>query len=443
MPSPRPFRALRYAPAVGRDLSAVVCPPYDVIGAPLAATLRERDPYNAVRLELPGPELGGEPGTRYRAAARTLAEWRTAGVIVKERRSSIYIHEMTWDGSRGRTPGRARGVYLRLRLEPFGPGSGIQPHERTMTGPKEDRYQLLKATGVNLSPVVLLSDGSPGVATGLLDGMTTGLPDMVATTDDGVSHRVWIHPVPVDEDGAWTGDAQRLAELIQGGPLTIADGHHRYETALRYREERGHNRACESDPAWDYVMALVYDIAEAPPVLPTHRVLLRGPSGAALVDAFDDLAEVQPMADAEAVLATMARPEPSSDPTATGSGRIGLVSGDRAALLRIRPGVVAPLQDAAASSAARGLDVNRLALMLERVGVDAAALAAGDRIAYVKDAREAVAHVSSGAAATFLLDGPPVSAVTRVAAAGEVMPQKSTFFDPKAPTGLVFGPLEW
>ena len=227
------------------------------------------------------------------------------------------------------------------------------------------------------------------------------------------------------------------------GQLTIADGHHRYETALRYREERGRNRACESNPAWDYVLALVYDVAEAPPVLPTHRVLLSGPSGAALVDAFRDLVEVQPTADTESLLTTMARPEPTSDPAATGSGRIGLVSRDVAAVLRIRPEVVAPLQDAAASGASRGLDVNRLAMMLERVGVDAAALSAGDRIAYVKDAREAVAQATQGAAAAFLLDAPPVSAVTRVAAAGEVMPQKSTFFDPKAPTGLVFGPLEW
>ncbi len=287
-----------------------MCPPYDIIPPSLATTLRERDPYNAVRLELPAPEPGGEPESRYRAAARTLAEWRTAGIVVKERQSSIYIHEMSWGGSGGRSPGRARGVYVRLRLEPLVPGSGIRPHERTMTGPKEDRYQLLKATGVNLSPVVLLSDGAPGVATALLDAMTTASPDIVATTDDGVAHRLWTHPVPVDEDGTWQGDAQQLAQLLQGGPLTIADGHHRYETALRYRDERGRNRACESDPAWDYVMALIYDVAEAPPVLPTHRVLLSGPSGAGMVAAVRDLVEVEPMADAAAVLAAMARPEP-------------------------------------------------------------------------------------------------------------------------------------
>jgi hypothetical protein len=140
----------------------------------------------------------------------------------------------------------------------------------------------------------------------------------------------------------------------------------------------------------------------------------------------------------------MATPEALPAPDATGTGRIGLVSGGRSAIMRVRPAVVDALQDHAASEASRGLDVNRLALMLERLGVDRDALVAGGRVTYAKDPAEAVAMTTRGdAVATFLLDGPPVTAVTRVAAAGEVMPQKSTFFDPKAPTGLVFGPLEW
>ena len=260
----------------------MVCPPYDIIPPALGVALRERDPHNAVRVELPEPEPGGEPASRYRAAARALAEWRTAGVLVKERQPSVYIHEMTWDSSRGRTRGRARGVFVRLRLERFGPGSGVRAHERTMTGPKEDRYQLLKATGVNLSPVILLRDAAPGSVTTLLDRLTPGEPGVVATTDDGVTHRLWACPAPTVEAGAPAGDVDALLGVLGGGPLTIADGHHRYETTLRYQQERGQNRACESDPAWDYAMTLLYDVSEAPPVLPTHRVLLGGPSGAAL-----------------------------------------------------------------------------------------------------------------------------------------------------------------
>lgn len=442
MPTLKPFRGLRYAPSLDRDLSAVVCPPYDIIPPAMAQALRARSPANAVRLELPSPEPGGADDTRYRSAARTLAEWRTQGILVKERQPSVYVHEMRWPDGGPRIAGRARGVLARLRLEPFGPGSGVRPHERTMSGPKEDRFRLLKATGVNLSPVIVLAEGRPDTGA-LLDRLTDRAPDLVATTDDGVSHRVWVVPVTLEEDGRATGDGGQLLAALGVDPVTIADGHHRYETALRYRAERDLRRACESDPAWDYVMALVYDVREATPVLPTHRVLLDGPSGDVLIEAVRGLVDTELVDGSAIVLERMATPEPT-DPGATGTGRMGLVSGERAAILRVRPEAFAALQDPSASAASRGLDVNRLAIMLERLGVDAAALAAGGRVAYVKDPTEAVAMTTRGdAVTTLLLDGPPVTAVTRVAAAGEVMPQKSTFFDPKAPTGLVFGPLEW
>jgi uncharacterized protein (DUF1015 family) len=442
VPTLKPFRGLRYAPSLGPDLSALLCPPYDIIPPALADALLERAPANAVRLELPRPESGGADDSRYRAAARTLAEWRTDGVLVKDRGSALYVHEMRWPAGGTRMAGRARGVLARLRLEAFGPDAGVRPHERTMSGPKEDRFQLLKATGVNLSPVVLLAQHEP-VTTDLLDRLTAREADVCATTDDGVSHRLWVVPVTLDEDGIATGDGAALLTALGAAPLTIADGHHRYETALRYRSERDTRRACESDPAWDYVMALLYDVDEAPPVLPTHRLLIAGPTGRELLAAIGDLVDVEPVQGAGAVLERMATPGPITAES-TGSGRIGLVSDDVSAILRVRPDAFAALQEPTTSAASRGLDVNRLAILLERLGVDAAALAAGGRVTYVKDPAEAVDMAAHGeAVAAFLLDGPPVTAVTRVAAAGEVMPQKSTFFDPKAPTGLVFGPLEW
>jgi len=408
----------------------------------MAEALLARSPANAIRLELPAPEPGGDDDTRYHAAARVLAEWRTGGVLVKEHGPALYLHEMRWPDGGLRTAGRARGVMARLRLEPFGRAGGVRPHERTMSGPKEDRFRLLKATEVNLSPVVLLAETATGV-TGLLDRLTAGDADLVATTDDGVTHRMWVVPVAFDDDGRAMGDGGEWLAAISAVPLTIADGHHRYETALRYRAERDTRRAGESEPAWDYVMALVYDVAEAPPVLPTHRVLLTGPTGDALIAALGGFVDVEPVDGPGEVLRRMAAPT-VADEGETGTGRVGLVSGGRAAILTVRPATFGPLQDPAASAASQGLDVNRLAIMLERLGVDASALAAGSRMAYVKDPAEAVAMTGRGeAVATFLLDGPPVTAVTRVAAAGEVMPQKSTFFDPKAPTGLVFGPLEW
>jgi uncharacterized protein (DUF1015 family) len=452
VPTLRAFRALRYAHLPASDLSTVLCPPYDIIGPDRLEGLMARDPHNAVRLELPQPEPGAEPGARYKAAARTLATWRTDRVLAKDRSATITLHEMAFPGPGGAEQ-VALGVFARVRVEPFTPGGGVRRHERTMTGPKEDRYQLLKATGTNLSPVVLLHEADRSETRSRLERLTDRDPDAVATTDDGVRHRIWIAAASSGrdaEDGAGAAttpgaaDADALLAHIGSSPLTIADGHHRYETALRYREERGQNRACESDPAWDYVLALVYHVADAPPVLPTHRVLMSGPTGEALLGAVAELFEVERLSDASEVLARMASPAPGGDPEATGTGRVGLVSGDVHAILTARPDAFVMLLDRSASPASRGLDVNRVAAALERTGVDPAALAAGDRVRYIKNAGDAVAMtLDRDAVATLLLDGPPVTAVTRVAAAGEVMPQKSTYFDPKAPTGLLFGPLEW
>ena len=424
VPILRAFRALRYAHAPGIDLSPVLCPPYDVIGADRLAALLARDPHNAVRLELPQPEPGTDPATRYKVAARALSTWRTDKVLVKDRAATITLHEMTFPGPTG-AERRALGVFVRLRLEPFSDGTaiGVRRHERTMTGPKEDRYQLLKATGANLSPVVLLHEADRAGTQALLERLTAREADAVATTDDGVRHRLWISETSSRQDAddragsasaLGASDADALLTLVGTSALTIADGHHRYETALRYREERSRNRACESDPAWDHVLALLYHVDDAPPVLPTHRVLLSGRSGQTLLDALDGLFDVERVADAGAVLARMAADAPAGLPDATGSGRVGLVSGAVAAILSARPSAFAALLDASASAASQGLDVNRVTIALERLGVDAAALAAGDRVRYVKNAAEAVDLATGGdAAATLLLDGPPVSAVTR------------------------------
>jgi uncharacterized protein (DUF1015 family) len=462
VPILRAFRALRYEPANVPDLGAVLCPPYDVISAEEGERLRQRDPRNAIRLELPEPVHSDDDASRYKSAARALAEWRSNGTLRKDRVPTITIHEMRAPmpgaGADGEpTESVSRGFFARLRLEPFGPDAGVRPHERTMSGPKEDRYRLLRATGANLSPVVLLHGGDPARTEELLDRLTARAPDAEAVTSDGVTHRVWIAegPQPHDDESGTerpepTGlvaDVAALLGVAASHPLTIADGHHRYETAWRYREERGQNRACESDPAWDYVMALVYAIPHAPTVLPTHRLVLDGPSGEALMAAAEPLFHVRRVDSAAELLDRMAAdaPDPRTAPGDEGSERFGLWTGGTGAVLRARRDAFEPLLDPGLSEASRNLDVNLLALAIERlVGVDAPALAAGGRLRYTKDAREAIASVDSGeAASAFLLDPTPVAAVTEVAAAGEVMPQKSTYFYPKAPTGLLFAPLEW
>ncbi len=370
---------------------------------------------------------------------RTLAAWRSDGTLRKDPHPSIYVYEQTY-----RVPGTdvertQRGFFARLRLEAFGPDSGVLPHERTLTGPKEDRYKLLRATGVNTSPVVGLYDDATGGVTARLAGVAATAADVDVTDDDGVRHRLWA--VPADGDDAAAGTAAALIAAAEAGSVSIADGHHRYETALRYRDERRMTRSCEEDPAFDYLLMLFVDASSEPlTVLPTHRVVIGVSNGG------DDLIDrARGCFDVEAVGSSNALVERFDvvGLAPGGDGRFGLWTRSGGALLTAR-------RDAFASAlppggeALRGLDVTLLGVALERLlGIDATAVADG-AVTYTKSARDAIDQVESGMAdAAFLLEPTPVASIEAVARAGDVMPQKSTYFYPKALTGLVINPHEW
>jgi uncharacterized protein (DUF1015 family) len=436
LPDIRPFRALRYDPAVVGDLGPIVAPPYDVVGPELERTLLARHPRNAVRLDLPRAEAGDEPDERYRRVARLLAAWRSDGALRKDPRPSLYVYRQAY-----RVPGSSRervqtGFFGRLRLEAFGPGSGVLPHERTLAGPREDRYRLLRATGTNTSPVVGLYRDPDGTAAAVLETVTSRQPITEVTDDDGVEHRLWALP----DDGDPTGPVATLAAVAGAHPIAIADGHHRYETAIRYRDERRMTRSCEPDPPFDFVLMLFLDAAGELTVLPTHRVVLGlGDEGLARVEAeLGTQFAVEPE-DADVLVARFA----AAGELRGGAGRIGLLTRDRAALLTARESAAAP----AGGAALRGLDVSVLGAALEDLaGIDAAALAGGQRIRYTKSAAEAAALLAAGtdgADAVFLLEPTPVASILAVAEDGDVMPQKSTYFYPKALTGLVLNPHEW
>ena len=440
MPTLRPFRALRFDAAVS-DLSAVLAPPYDIIGPELRRRLLEQDPHNVVRIELPA-DLGSATDDDYRSAARTLEAWQRDGVLVRDAEPTVTVHRMTWPDADGQLR-VATGVLAALRLEAFGPGAGVLPHERTMGGPKQDRLRLLEETRANTSPVVFLAGGD-AIATGAaLARLTDRPPDAHASTADGISHELWI---------CTASAATELLGLLSAAPLTIADGHHRYETALAFRDAR-HSAAgvaaatqdlASDDPAWDYLLALVYPLDQSPPVLPTHRVIRGRPCGDDLLARLDDYARIERLDGAEVLLARMAEP-PALAAGASGTGRIGLLTRDKAALLTVKRAVTDTLLPAGLCEASRGLDVNALSVMIDRAYGDEPATMAGDgRLWYVKDAREATQQVvDEAASAAFLLDGMPPEAIAQVAGAGEVMPHKSTYFNPKAPTGLAISPLEW
>ncbi len=440
MPQIKAFRALRFDPAVAGDPAVLVCPPYDVIGPELQRKLLERSPRNAVRLDLPETLPGEDPDARYRRAAALLEEWRKNGTLHKDLYPGLYVYEQTY-----KVPGTRRtrtqiGFFGRLKLEDFGPGSGVLPHERTLSAPKEDRFKLMKATSVNTSPVVGLYADRTGKSLRAMRTIAATKPEVDVTDDDGVRHRFWY----VAENGPLAAEAACLTAAAGAAPITIADGHHRYETALRYRTERRGNRTGEEDPAADYVLMLFLEtVRQKLTVLPTHRVVRDlGEDGVeGLLGRLGELFAVKRISDRAELEAAFS----AVDRAPGGEGRFGLWTRHGGALLHAnRKAFERFLPEG--GQAVRRLDVTLLAVALERLCfVDREAIAAG-RLAYTKSVREALDWVDEardGADAAFLLDPTPVAEIAAVAADGDVMPQKSTYFYPKALTGLVINPHEW
>jgi len=427
------------------DLAAVVAPPYDVISPDERRALAARDPRNVVRVDLPIPEPGDQPDEAYRRAARLLGEWRSDGTLRRDVRPWLYAYEQTYRlpgggaGTGGSTasPERVRrGIFARVDLEPFGRGGGIRPHERTLHAPKEDRYRLLRATGVNTSPVVGMYEEPSGAVAERLEEICATRPLLDIVDDDGVAHRLW----QLDPDG--------LPDRIGANAITIADGHHRYETALRYRDERRQSSpvatGLDEPAAYDSILMLLLEPLAGPvTVLATHRIVNHlGADGLArLRHGLPDLFDVRVGVAGDELEATFS---PIAEAPG-GGGRFGLWTREGGAMLMARRDAPA-FAAIPGGPAVRGLDVSLLGRGLEVLaGIDASAVDAGGRIAYTKDTREAIARVDAadgGADAAFLLDPTPASAIVAVAADGDVMPQKSTYIYPKALTGLVINTLE-
>jgi uncharacterized protein (DUF1015 family) len=427
-----PFRGLRYEAAAVPDLASVLCPPYDVISASERARLAALDERNAVHVELPVAEgrSDGSTGDPYQAAARRFAKWQSDETLRRDDRPLLYIYEQRYQMPEGDELS-ARGFFCRLRIEAFGPGGGIRPHESTMSGPKEDRFRLLSAVRANLSPVLLMYDSGDGGASAraLMDELIAEPPVAEAVGPGGLMNRLWL------ADPAQSALARDLLRIAGSGPLTIADGHHRYETALRFSREPG----APDDAGW--VLALLYDAHSGGlSLLPWNRVIRQQGSGSALLATVGDWFSVHRVDTAEQLGRALEEPAPAS---ADAGGVLGLWTREGGAVLKVDRGRVGDLLPVTASETLRWLDVNVLSSTLAAmIGSPVSELAADGRLSYVSDAREATALVDSADAdATFLLRPTPIEAVLDVAAAGEYMPAKSTFFHPKAATGIVFNPI--
>jgi uncharacterized protein (DUF1015 family) len=370
VPHLKPFRALRYDPGTVGPLDAVVSPPHDVITPDRREALVTASSYNAVRLL--DPESPAE-------AAKLIETWRDEGVLVRDAEPAVWILEETFPGLDGGTRTRS-GLVARVELTPYSDGQ-VLPHERTFERQKDARLELLRAARTKLSPIFLVHEGaSPAIP--------DRAPDMEATLD-GVTSRIWR----VAGDDAIAEELGRVE-----GRLLIADGHHRYETALAYHKEQGTEES-------GYVLAtLVSRDDDGLEILPTHRLVSGEPPE---LDGSFRLTDIEPSA--EAGTAALARLE------------------------RDHPAFVLLRRESAQLAEGEGADLDTA--VIDRLPLE--------DVRYTPSAVAAEEAVRSGRAeAAFLVRAPTLEQVAAVARAGELLPEKTTYFFPKLTSGLVFSPFD-
>ena len=412
----KPFSALHYNLSAVPSLGDVTAPPYDVIDAEQRAALLARSPFNVVEIDLPEAPAGDDP---YEHAAETLEEWTLQGILAADREPAIWALTQDYTGPDGNAYTR-RGFLARVRVTDYGPGL-IRPHERTQPGPKEDRLRLTRATRHNLSPIFVLH---PGTVWDRLQPHLIGEPWGEVTDPDGTVHRVWriADPSVHEAVGAALADAE----------LLIADGHHRYETARTYADEVG------GDGAHRYTLACLVSLEDPGlTVFATHR-LLRDLDA----DGQERLAAgIRESFDVEEVS------EDRLDPGGNdGPGVFGYIDAHfrRPFRLRLKDPVTVDRALADRSDAYRRLDAAIFEeLILRRtLGMSDDDIAAKRGLGYATGTAEALRQLDEGNyQAAFLLRPTPVEQVREVAAAGETMPPKSTYFFPKLLTGIAFNPL--
>ncbi len=418
----QPLRALHYDPVAAGALADVVAPPYDVIDPSQRAALLERSPFNVVAVDLPE----GEPDP-YAAAREQFESWQAQGVLVRDEQPAIWAHTQDYTGPDGRRRTR-RGFFCRVRIEGYGPGR-VRPHERTHPGPKEDRLRLTRATKANISPIFSLYSDPENAAWAALEPATQQKPFGEVTDADGTTHRLWRVADP--EAIAAVQAATREAELL------IADGHHRYETMQAYAEEVEAAGTPPNDEHHYILMCLVALEDPGLTVFPTHRLVnkLDEDGRAALAAALDRDFEI------EEVPLAQAAPPPGDGPLELGYVKHG---DERAYRLTLKDQRIADEALPEHSDAYRRLDTG----ILETLLLEGALKLSDEDIShfnglfYARDTDEALRVVREGEYdAAFLMRPPPVQQVRDVAAEGENMPPKSTFFYPKLLTGLLFNPL--
>lgn len=429
MPQLIPFRGLRYTPAAGSP-DALLAPPYDVISAEQQRQLAARSPYNAVHLELAD---GGEE--RYAGVAALLRRWQDEHLMARDEAPTLYVYEQRFDI--GMTTHTRRALIAGIEAQPWSEGA-VKPHEFTMSGPKEDRLKLLQATGVQLSPVFMIARDRAGQLRQFLDQTIAERgPDIEGTSADGEHHRLWVI-----EAGRF--EMRQLAPLLAES-FYIADGHHRYETALNYRNARlDGGEKLERDHPARFAMTAVVPAEDAGLIVRAiHRIVPKqAPTDwAQRLERDFEIEQIKDIGDsaaeAEAYIARLAQSPSAVMALNLEPGAVHLLTvRDDSVFDRIAPA------GHSADWVRIGPTLLHYGVLAPLWGITDADLAAGV-VEYEHEAD--VAHrraFDSAHTAGFLLNPVTVQQVLDLADQGERLPQKSTFFHPKLGTGLVMYPLE-
>jgi len=451
MPQVFPFRAVEFARQTDSsgtgDVSTLIAPPYDVLDSASKAALLGRNAKNVVAIDLPhlpAKELG--PAETYAAAGATFRNWLADGTLIRSAAPRMFAYRQTFNSS-GRTLQRS-GMGCTVETLPFGArqGGGILPHEETFSGPKEDRLALMKATKAQLSPIFGLHPDDKGQATAVMARICAARePDVTADTDDGVRHEVWAL-----EDAA---DIAAYQQALAGEDIFIADGHHRYNTALNYlRGLEVHGALPDGHPARRCMMVLVSMSDPGLAIWPTHRVLggMRDYSWDALVRAADGHLKMEPVTGGLPELERAVH-----QLSLLGDPRIGLFDFATGNAAVVAPREADPLaaQFPDKCKAWRELDVAFVhSVLVDRIaqpllnGKQPVKWAFPHTIAEVAEIGAGNEKGSGGGRGfvpqlAAILRPTPLESVKAVSRAGELMPQKSTFFYPKLATGLFINDL--
>ncbi|MDA8169300.1 MAG: DUF1015 domain-containing protein [Nitrospiraceae bacterium] len=401
-----PFRGICYDP--GKiEAASVMAPPYDVISPEMREILYSRSPYNIARVDagMDQPE-DDENENKYTRSAGLIEKWLGEGVLRMAEKPCLYVYEAEYAIHGGLK--RLRGIFALVRLEPFGEGR-IYPHECTHSKARNDRLRLITATGMNTSPIfsVYENEGAKK-SSGILDAATRGKPYLEARDFDGAAHRLWV----IDRGEEIAAFQEELKEK----PIFIADGHHRYETALEHqRQMRERPGGSRGDESFNYVLMFLANTAHGGlTVLPTHRLVK---TDARLPECLAEHFNIETISPDEDIIENIKG----------GKGVFGLYTGGKQYRITYKG---TDLEDI--HPALKNLDVEVLQELVIR------RLTHTERMAYEMDAAAAEALVRNGQfQAAFFLNPTSVKDVMEVALSGQRMPPKSTYFYPKIMTGFV------